>query len=46
MEPERTYYLRIQTLVDTDFQSDLRLSYIEMIPSTVYDNPDRAEDTW
>ena len=45
MEPERTYYLRIQTLVDTG-GGDLRLSYIEMIPSTVYDNPDRAEDTW
>ncbi len=45
MEPSKDYYLCVRPMVLFD-SKEWKLGYIEMIPSSVYDNPDRAEDTW
>lgn len=45
MEPEKKYYFRIKAvggLEDVLFPLD----YIELVPSTVYNNPNKPEDLW
>jgi hypothetical protein len=45
MDPDKTYYLRIKTVLD-DMNKYLYLDYIELCPKEVYDNPNEPEDIW
>lgn len=44
MEPEKQYYLRIKSMINSKMQHFL--DYIELVPSTVYNNPNKPEDIW
>lgn len=44
MRAGETYYLRIKT--SSGMNSEVLLDYLELVPSTVYDNPEVSEDIW
>lgn len=44
MRAGETYYLRIKT--SSGMNSEVLLDYLELVPSTVYDNPEVSENIW
>ena len=44
LEPQKTYYLRFQVMGTET--SHFNYSTVEIVPKSVYDNPNRAEDVW
>ena len=44
MEPEKTYYLRMKSVLD-DSQRQLYIDYLELVPKSVYAGA-IAEDNW
>ena len=45
MNPNKTYYLRFKSLLDSD-QIQFYMDYFELCPESVYDNPNEPEDIW
>jgi len=45
MDPDKTYYLRMQSVLDSD-KKEFIADYIEYCPKEVYDNPSEPEDIW
>lgn len=44
MDPSKQYYLRVKSVIKSEMQQFL--DYIELVPSEVYDNPNKPEDIW
>lgn len=44
-EAGKTYYMRLKSCLD-DTTKELYLDYIELVPKSVYDNPNEPEDRW
>lgn len=45
MDPNKTYYLRLKSALD-DTNTELFFDYIEIVPSSVYNNTTTPEDEW
>ena len=45
MEPDKTYWLRMKTMLN-NATAECFADAIEIVPKSVYDNPERTEDVW
>ncbi len=45
-EAGKTYYMRLKSCLLNDWNKELYLDYIELVPKSVYDNPNEPEDRW
>ena len=45
MDPEKTYYLKFKSVLDSDTKQ-FYIDYIEYCAKEVYDNPVEGEDIW
>ena len=46
MSPDQDYWLRLQLLSKSAYGDIWRMNLIELVPRSVYDNPERPEDWW
>jgi hypothetical protein len=45
MEPDKTYWLRMKTMLN-NATAECFADAIEIVPKSIYDNPERTEDVW
>ena len=46
MSPDQDYWLRLQLLSKSAYGNIWCMNFIELVPRSVYDNPERPEDWW